>query len=147
MSIVSIFLNGCKVNIANDLILEAWVVGGLQNEDAARLATLIDLGQCKEVMKVALVISVLQDQLAKHKNLIQCWAGDLQDLWKTLYGLIPESQPWFQLLNNLPMPPFVGNPEPEDLSNSGINEEEEPGSDVDGEEVDPTLMENLILDA
>jgi hypothetical protein len=136
--------NNHKVNIANCLILEANVVEGLQNEDSVGSVTSVDLGQCEEVMKVALVMSVLQDQLAKHEALMRSWAGDVRDLWETLYGSIPALHPWFQLVNNLPLPPVVGNPKPEDTHNSSINEDEEPESDVEGEEVDPELMENLL---
>ncbi|PLW07036.1 hypothetical protein PCASD_06251 [Puccinia coronata f. sp. avenae] len=92
-------------------------------------------------------MSVLQDQLAKHKALMQSWAGDVLDLWNTLYRSLPESHPWFQLVNNLPLPPIVGEPDPEDMSdstNSNANKEEEPESDVEGDEVDSALMESML---
>ncbi|PLW46936.1 hypothetical protein PCASD_08125 [Puccinia coronata f. sp. avenae] len=102
-------------------------------------------------IKVALVISVLQDQLAKHEALMRSWAGNVLDLWKTLYGLLPESHPWFQLVNDLPLPPVVGEPNPEDMSdstnrnaNEEVNEEEEPESNVEGDEVDSALMESML---
>ncbi|PLW37595.1 hypothetical protein PCASD_09036 [Puccinia coronata f. sp. avenae] len=127
-------LHGCiKARID---YLKDRVVGGLQNEDAVRLATSIDMGKCEDVMKVALVISVLEDQLAKHEALMRSWAGDVHDLWTTLYGSIPELHPWFQLVDNLPLPTIVGN--------TGIDEEEGSETDVDEDEVDPVLMQNLL---
>ncbi|PLW35882.1 hypothetical protein PCASD_12115 [Puccinia coronata f. sp. avenae] len=126
--------------------LKARVAEGLQNEDALRSATSVNLGECEEVVRVALVVSVLQDQLAMHEALMRSWAGDVVDLWNTLYGSLPESHPWFQLVNDLPLPPIVGDPDPEDTSDSSINEEEELENNVEGDEdeVNSALMESML---
>jgi hypothetical protein len=128
------------------LILEARLGEGLQNEDALRLVRSINLGEFEEVIKVALVVSVLQDELATHKALMRSWAGDVVDLWKTLYESLPESHPWFQLVKNLPLPPIFGNPDPEDTSDFSINEEDEPENNVEGneDEVNSALMESIL---
>jgi hypothetical protein len=49
-------------------------------------------------------------------------------------------------VNNLPLPPIVGDPDPEDTSNSSINEEDEPENGVQGneDEVDSALMESML---
>ncbi|PLW27904.1 hypothetical protein PCASD_25932 [Puccinia coronata f. sp. avenae] len=103
-------------------------------------------GEFEEVIKVALVVSVLQDELATHKALMQSWAGDMFDLWNTLYESLPESHLWFQLVKNLPLPPIVGDPDPEDTSDFSINEEDEPENNVEGneDEVNSALMESIL---
>ncbi|PLW23158.1 hypothetical protein PCASD_16526 [Puccinia coronata f. sp. avenae] len=86
-----------------------------------------------------------QTMIKNELNSATSWAVELHS---SIIARIDDlkSHPWFQLVNDLPLPPIVGNPDPEDTSNSSINEEDEPENGVQGneDEVNSALMESML---
>ncbi|KNE92364.1 hypothetical protein PSTG_14200 [Puccinia striiformis f. sp. tritici PST-78] len=107
--------------------------------------TSVNLGECEEINKLVLVQSVLQEELSKHRSLMRRWAGDVLDLWQTLYGPDSPDHLWFSLISSLPSPSvYVTETENGDSESINILDEEDSSSDVDGEEINATEMMNLL---
>ncbi|KAH9465086.1 hypothetical protein Pst134EA_012983 [Puccinia striiformis f. sp. tritici] len=107
--------------------------------------TSVNLGECEEINKLVLVQSVLQEELSKHRSLMRRWAGDVLDLWQTLYGPDSPDHLWFSLISSLPSPSvYVTKTENGDSESINILDEEDSSSDVDGEEINATEMMNLL---
>ncbi|KAA1080869.1 hypothetical protein PGT21_050213 [Puccinia graminis f. sp. tritici] len=111
--------------------------------------TSIDLGECEECDKMVLVKSILNEELSKHESLVQSWATDVLELWKTLYGSTPLDYRWSSLVNSLPSSRIhptdyegiVVNPD----AVPGIsNNDEDTSSNVDGEETTTGNFLNLL---
>ncbi|KAI9630781.1 hypothetical protein KEM48_013548 [Puccinia striiformis f. sp. tritici PST-130] len=111
----------------------------------------LDLGECEEEDKLALVKSMLEEELLIHESLMRSWAGDVLELWKIVYGIAPLDHPWFRLINSLP-PPRVHVVEDqqievrsEDIIQNLDEGDENAGSDdVDGEEIRAEDLLNLL---
>ncbi|POW21839.1 hypothetical protein PSHT_01926 [Puccinia striiformis] len=113
--------------------------------DVFQSITSVDLGECEEIDKLVLVQSVLQEELSKHRSLMQRWAGDVLDLCQTIHWPATPDHPWFSLINSLPPPSIdVTGTKDGDLEIVTILDEEDNGSDIDGEEIKATEMMNLL---
>ncbi|KAI7949642.1 hypothetical protein MJO28_008463 [Puccinia striiformis f. sp. tritici] len=92
--------------------------------DGYQSISLVDLGKCEEINKLA---------------------GDVLDLWQTISQPASPDHPWFSLINSLPPPSIdVTGTENSDLEIVTILNEEDNGSDVDGEVTNATEMMNLL---